>query len=112
MQLSSTHSTNAFSGGFKYSPTMSNNFGSNSGSGLKLKVRMRCGCNSDAFRITCTVLGGRPTFRANVRTVQRPCDSGGWQAKYVGTYREFPYITKNYLDDVLSGTLVLRMKSR
>src|SRR5216683_8349455 len=42
---------------------------------------MRCGCNSDAFRIACTVLGGRPTFRASVRTVQRPCDSGCWQAK-------------------------------
>src|SRR5450756_1158615 len=60
---------------------MSNNFGSNSGSGLKVKVRIRCGCNSDAFRIACTVLGGRPTFCANVRTVQRPCDSGCWQAK-------------------------------
>src|SRR5271157_3606280 len=79
--FSSTHSTNAFSGGFKYSPTMSNNFGSNSGSGLKVKVRMRWGCSCEACRIACTVLGGRPTFRANVRTVQRPCASGCWQAK-------------------------------
>src|SRR6266568_4941801 len=60
---------------------MSNNFGSNSGSGLKVKVRMRCGCKSDAFRMAWTVLDGRPTFRAKVRTLQRPCDSGCWQAK-------------------------------
>src|SRR5829696_8233081 len=60
---------------------MSNNLGSNSGSGLKVNVRIRCGCNCDAFRIAWTVLCGRPTLRANVRTVQRPCDSGCWQAK-------------------------------
>src|ERR1700738_3553120 len=87
--LSSTHSTNAFSGGFKYKPTISNNFGSNSGSGLKVNVRLRCGCNCDACRIACTVLCGRPSFRAKVLTVQRPCDSGCWQAK-VCTFCQTP----------------------
>ncbi len=55
--------TNAFLGGFKYKPTMSFNFGSNSGSGLKVKFRLRWGCNTDACRIACAAdLTGVPGF--------------------------------------------------
>jgi hypothetical protein len=46
--FSSTHSSRAFSGGFKYSPTISSSLAWNSGSGLKVKVRIRCSCNSCA----------------------------------------------------------------
>jgi hypothetical protein len=69
--FSSTHSASAFSGGFRYRPTMSSSLASKSGSGLKVKVRMRCGCKPEAARIWWTVLGGRRTSLARVRTVQR-----------------------------------------
>ena len=87
--FSSTHRTSAFSGGFIYRPTMSSNLASKSGSGLKVKVRTRCSGSFDVCRMVWTVLGGNRNFRANVRTVQRPCDSGCWQAK-VCTFCQTP----------------------
>jgi hypothetical protein len=69
--FSSTHSTSAFSGGFRYNPTISSSLDSKSGSGLKVKVRTRWGCNLAATSMPCTVLAGSLSSAAKVRTVQR-----------------------------------------
>src|SRR5207253_9037071 len=45
---SSTHSTSAHSGGFRYNPTMSRTFSTKNGSVDNLKVSTRCGCNENA----------------------------------------------------------------
>ena len=49
--FSSTHSTTARSGGFRYSPTTSWTFSMNSGSVDSLKVSARCGLSSNVRQI-------------------------------------------------------------
>src|SRR5512146_2025620 len=53
--FSSRHSTTAFSGGFRYSPTTSTSFSSNRGSVDNLNVSTRCGCSPRARQTRCTV---------------------------------------------------------
>src|SRR6476646_6160380 len=74
--FSSTHSTIARSGGFRYKPTTSRTFSTNCGSLENLKFSTRCGCNPKAcpnshdgiLRQTC-LFGHQPS--APVRTVGR-----------------------------------------
>ena len=49
--FSSTHSTTAASGGFRYRPTMSRTLSMNSGSGDSLNVSIRCGLSPNARQI-------------------------------------------------------------
>ena len=77
--FSSTHSTKALSGGFSRIPTTSSNLAAKSGSGLNVKVRTRCGCNMDSTSMWWTVLGGKSTSWARVRTLQRLWNRGCWQ---------------------------------
>src|SRR3954467_6699519 len=58
--FSSTHSTTAPSGGFRYSPTTSNTLSTNSGSLDSLNVSARCGFASNAFQIRPIVEGESP----------------------------------------------------
>src|SRR5208283_2005521 len=46
--FSSTHNTNARSGGLRYKPAMSRTFSKNSGSLESLKLSTRCGCRANA----------------------------------------------------------------
>src|SRR5713226_4924858 len=80
--FSSTHNTKAFSGGFKYRPTMSSSLASKLGSGLKVKVRTRWGRNPEATNISCTVLEGKPNSCARFRTLQRLCIFGCWHIRF------------------------------
>ncbi len=68
--FSSTHSTSALSGGFRYSPTMSRTLSMNNGSGDSLKVSLRCGCRLKARQIRLTVLWLMPHCRAIARVLQ------------------------------------------
>src|SRR5512135_1443670 len=61
--FSSRHSTTAFSGGFRYSPTTSTSFSSNRGSVDNLNVSTRCGCSPRARQTRCTVSRLTPTPR-------------------------------------------------
>lgn len=65
--FSSMHSTIAFSGGLRYTPTTSTSFSSKSGSPESLNVRTRCGCRSRADQIRCTVEEDTPARSAIVR---------------------------------------------
>src|SRR5260370_20193016 len=53
--FSSTHRTTAFSGGSKYSPTISRTFSTKNGSVESLKCFCRCGSNPKACQMRCTV---------------------------------------------------------
>src|ERR1700675_2542368 len=53
--FSSTHKTTAFSGGCKYSPTISRTFSTENGSLESLKCFCRCGSNPKACQMRCTV---------------------------------------------------------
>src|SRR5467141_3173833 len=53
--FSSTHKTTAFSGGFKYNPTISRTFSTKNGSVESLKCFCRCGSNPKACQMRCTV---------------------------------------------------------
>src|SRR5512142_619884 len=68
--FSSRHSTTAFSGGFRYSPTTSTSFSSNRGSFDSLNVSTRCGCSPRARQTRCTVSRLTPTRAAIVRVDQ------------------------------------------
>src|SRR6266568_5471871 len=58
--FSSAHSTTACSGGFRYNPTTSQTFSTNSGSDESLKVSARCGLRWKAFQIRPTVDRDKP----------------------------------------------------
>ena len=78
--FSSTHSTSARSGGFRYSPTMSRTFSMNSGSFDSLKVSVRCGWRPNARQMRLMALWVRPQLarhrpRAPVRRVPRVVSS-------------------------------------
>jgi len=56
--FSSTHNTIAFSGGSRYSPTMSRTLLTNSESVESLKVSCRCGCRPKARQMRLTAVSG------------------------------------------------------
>ena len=60
--FSSTHRTNARSGGFRYSPTTSLTFSMKKGSDDNLKVSVRWGCNPKARQMRLTVLWLSPAL--------------------------------------------------
>src|SRR5215217_8829097 len=62
--FSSTHSTNAFSGGSTYSPTTSRTLSMNCGSVDSLNVSTWCGLSLNAFQIRPTVERLRPLWAA------------------------------------------------
>ena len=64
--FSSTHRTNARSGGFRYSPTTSLTFSMKKGSDDNLKVSVRWGCNPKARQ------------HAADRVVAQPASLGPW----------------------------------
>ena len=66
----STHSTIAFSGGFRYSPTTSVSFSTNRSSADSLNVSTRCGLRLCASQIRCTVAGDTPWAVAIDRQLQ------------------------------------------
>src|SRR5262252_9939822 len=68
--FSSTHKTTAFSGGFKYSPTISRTFSTKNGSVDSLKCFCRCGCKPKACQIRCTVDLDMRLWDAICRTLQ------------------------------------------
>ena len=68
--FSSTHNTKARSGGFRYKPTISRTFSTNSGSRDSLKVSTRCGCNPNARQMRLTALWLIPHRRAIKRVLQ------------------------------------------
>src|SRR3990172_7310124 len=68
--FSSTQSTTALAGGFRYSPTTSVSFSTNCGSRDNLKVSTRWGCRPWASQIRCTVAGLTPWACAMVRQLQ------------------------------------------
>ena len=74
--FSSTHSTIAFSGGFRYRPTTSISFSSNFGSLDSLNVSTRCGFNPRADHTRCTVAADTPAVAAIVRHDQWVWPSG------------------------------------
>ena len=74
--FSSTLSTTAASGGFRYSPTMSYTFSTNSGSVDSLNVSVRCGCNPNACQIRPIVDRDRPERSAILRLDQCVAFSG------------------------------------
>src|SRR5438445_2196817 len=75
--FSSQHSTNARSGGLRYSPMTSQNLASNCGSLDNLKVRVRCGLMSLACQSACTVPTETWAVRAIERTLCRVWPLGG-----------------------------------
>ena len=75
--FSSTHSTTAWSGGFRYSPTMSRTFSMKNGSLDSLKVRCRCGCTPNRSNQRPTVLLETPQRSDIERTVQWVAFGGG-----------------------------------
>jgi hypothetical protein len=74
--FSSTHSTIAFSGGFRYSPTISRSFSMKNGSLDNLKYRCRWGCSPKVFHTRCTVDFEIPICLAIVRQLQWVPSSG------------------------------------
>ena len=68
--FSSTHRTNARSGGFRYSPTTSLTFSMKKGSADNLKVSVRWGCNPKARQMRLTVLWLSPLRWAMDRVLQ------------------------------------------
>ena len=66
----------AFSGGSRYSPTMSRTFSTNSGSLESLKVSWRCGCSPKARQMRLTAVCDRPASRAIVRVLQCVAPAG------------------------------------
>ena len=74
--FSSAHSTIAFSGGFRYRPTTSTSFSSNSGSLDTLNVSTRCGLRPNSFHTRCTVLFDTPAAPAIVLVLQCVSPSG------------------------------------
>src|SRR6478735_4937161 len=62
--FSSTQSTTAASGGFRYRPTTSYTFSTNIGSLDSLNPSVRCGLSSNACQIRPIVDGERPDFLA------------------------------------------------
>ena len=68
--FSSTHSTTAFSGGARYSPTMSTTLASSSGSVENLNVSAFHGLTPYSFQIAATVECSIPSRSANSRLDQ------------------------------------------
>ena len=68
--FSSTHSTSAWSGGFRYSPTMSRTCSMKNGSFDSLKLLLRWGCKPNRVRYRCTVLLDSPVSAAKPRRDQ------------------------------------------
>ena len=68
--FSSTHRTNALSGGFRYRPTISRTFSIKSGSDDSLKVSVRWGCSPKARHMRLMVLWLRPERLAIERVLQ------------------------------------------
>jgi hypothetical protein len=76
---SSTHTTTAFCGGFKYSPTTSRTFASSSGSVENVNVSRRQGCSFQSRQIRATDANETPRCRPKRRADQcvTPSDCGG-----------------------------------
>lgn len=74
--VSSTHSTSAFVGRFRYSPTMSPIFSTNSRSAESFNVSTRCGCRPNAFQIRTTAFATPTPVRscdvASTKAVAHP----------------------------------------
>src|SRR5450755_1407322 len=70
LTFSSTHKTNARSGGSIYRPTISRTLSMNSGSLDSLNVSLRCGCSAKACQMRPTVLRLRPACLAKDRVLQ------------------------------------------
>ena len=68
--FSSTHKTNALSGGLRYRPTISRTFSIKSGSDDSLKVSVRWGCSPKARHMRLMVLWLRPERLAIERVLQ------------------------------------------
>ena len=68
--FSSTQSTIALSGGFRYRPTMSLTFSTKNGSVEILKCFCRCGCTEKVCNQRCTVVLEIPVTAAKVRALQ------------------------------------------
>ncbi len=73
--FSSTHSTSAWSGGFRYRPTMSQTFSTKNGSVESLKLRVRCGWSAKAWNRRCCVRFGDATGAG--RFPDSPLRTGG-----------------------------------
>src|ERR1700689_4549449 len=67
--FSSTHSTMACSGGFRYRPTMSRTFSTSHGSVDSLNVPLRCGCSPKLRQMRTTALWLSPTSFARDRVL-------------------------------------------
>src|SRR3990170_5911220 len=74
--FSSTHKTNALSGGFRYKPTTSVNFSTNCLSLDTLKVLIRWGCNPCASHTLATEEWLTPTFFPKVLVLQCVASKG------------------------------------
>ena len=85
--FSSKLKTTARDGGFKYRPTTSTSFDSNSGSVLSLKTSTRHGFSSWSAHICATVSLLTPTCAARVRVVQCVAPPGGCPVNVSSTTR-------------------------
>lgn len=74
--FSSTHSTSAWSGGFRYSPVMSRTFSTKARSLDSLKLRERCGAMPAARNWRCAMSLLMLASAAKLRTLQCVCLAG------------------------------------
>src|SRR5712671_6693857 len=85
--FSSTHSTRACWGGFRYKPTMSSSFSAKAGSLLILKLSTRCGFRPWWRQMRRTLASLIPAAAAMVRVLQWVALGGFWRVVMLTTRR-------------------------